>query len=824
MFRHISTILLIIMLPSFVFATGQKIKRSEDEITYLEIDNASAGSSAAACVVLSNDQPGTARICLPSSNYPNYAGKLLLLIDDTALMVFDKSTMELLVGMSLANPLSHEDGGLEADVSSYNGLLKISGGTTSQITDNSSNWNTAYNWGDHPSTEGGLEAQLGDVTNVYTDNDGALNDDDVSLEDVQTALSNDFHNAGGDDDDVPDAGDFGAATDLDANGALNADSVSANELNAGGVEAELEAVLDHDDLQNITANEHLDWSQDIPNTIHADNYIDNDTNTNADSECSGDTTYYSGEGNCNDLDNQYVELTDSVDAVADVDTTTDPPVKNEVMKYNGTKWVPAAYDYSFVFDFDTLNDDATNTQLLGSGEWEAIGGITFTATYSNGPPTSCWITASGDFNDSGTGWTDDKLEMDDGDKTSEATDEANNYPDDSGDAVTFSALADGLTPDAGSYVVTFYNYFIYDNSTTGSGWDDGGLDAVAGDGTQVITSDHTRTITQALGDSDHLVFAHRKAGTTVTHVVCGTGSDTLTTAMDRTDSTAVTPLKETVSHSNAATNAKTEDFYVYTSAEQNIDAHSSSFTTLTSATVYNYLRIGLDDLATGWSNADFLALAYKYASTSDEHRTSASLEPGANDYLVYMYPDGWGDLTAGSDYETDGDTSFLFDGVTAAMTYEGANNCTNEVGFQDSYRVYVSDDKDYGNGAGTAIGLSSTQTYTHFYYGVTTDTDSFNEADCEGLAGSDIVSTLGTLFDDYTITPGAGEYILLCVPSRIGSENTDYEFLDGAFPFDFNEPEQIVDIENYNKWTENYEAYRSFAANLGEITVTVGAP
>ena len=47
--------------------------------------------------------------------------------------------------------LAHEQGGLEADVSGYSGLLKISGGATSQITDNSANWNTAYGWGDHAS-------------------------------------------------------------------------------------------------------------------------------------------------------------------------------------------------------------------------------------------------------------------------------------------------------------------------------------------------------------------------------------------------------------------------------------------------------------------------------------------------------------------------------------------------------------------------------------------------------------------------------------------------------------------------------------------------
>lgn len=40
--------------------------------------------------------------------------------------------------------LMHERGGLEADVSAYSGLVKISGGVTSAITDSSANWDAAY--------------------------------------------------------------------------------------------------------------------------------------------------------------------------------------------------------------------------------------------------------------------------------------------------------------------------------------------------------------------------------------------------------------------------------------------------------------------------------------------------------------------------------------------------------------------------------------------------------------------------------------------------------------------------------------------------------
>ena len=41
--------------------------------------------------------------------------------------------------------LAYQRGGLNADVSSFNGLVKIAGGSTSYIADNSANWDTAYN-------------------------------------------------------------------------------------------------------------------------------------------------------------------------------------------------------------------------------------------------------------------------------------------------------------------------------------------------------------------------------------------------------------------------------------------------------------------------------------------------------------------------------------------------------------------------------------------------------------------------------------------------------------------------------------------------------
>jgi len=48
--------------------------------------------------------------------------------------------------LTWSGQLSHERGGLETDISNANGIIKVSNGSTSVVTDNSSDWNYAYNF------------------------------------------------------------------------------------------------------------------------------------------------------------------------------------------------------------------------------------------------------------------------------------------------------------------------------------------------------------------------------------------------------------------------------------------------------------------------------------------------------------------------------------------------------------------------------------------------------------------------------------------------------------------------------------------------------
>ena len=84
---------------------------------------------------------------------------------------------------------------------------------------------------------------------------------------------------------------------------------------------------------------------------------------------------------------EVVEIND----LSDVDTSTSSPERDEVLKWNGSAWVPAAYNDTFALSITSFSDAESSPQLIGSGVWKGVGALAFSATYENGPPDSAYI-------------------------------------------------------------------------------------------------------------------------------------------------------------------------------------------------------------------------------------------------------------------------------------------------------------------------------------------------------------------------------------------------------------------------------------------------
>jgi len=631
-----------------------------------------------------------------------------------------------------------------------------------------------------------------------------------------------------------------------------------------------------------------------------------------------------------------------INQVGDVDTVTDAPEKDEVMKFNGTIWVPAAYDYSFVFAFNSFSDNAAATQLIGSGVWEAIGDITFTATYDNGPPTSMVVVVTTDGSwESDSGWTDNEFEITAGDKTSEATAEANNYTGAPGDRVTFTATADEESPR--TTTVDFENNVRWGVTTTADGsHNSASIEALSGN---AMDDDKTRN----MGGYDpsgaqYLAIAYpKRLGLLDTE---GINFGGVTAGV----------LYDDISYTNSA--GYTEDFYVYTTNV--IDLYSSTFRSdqtlamnwifsdekTNSPTINQAFIDSLGDFeasndetqdagSSGWTAApgaseqaylaipdrlsgDLTAGKFRYYTAAiGQLQAAATLESDdlsyenkegyTEDYDVWaldtenlgsgeigydtgsvrnysfygtdaegtkgdydetlieaalttpeikegidvnetwgsatQWPDGeyyavalpdWNtNLTTGTDYEDLGDdgTSFKIGGVTAGFqAVEAGVTIVNPFGYSDDYEVYVSAharDTAEVDTSDTIVTSTGTTIADRIYVTETDTVSSFDRDDCLGLNGTDnhryTTNDFTQVWD--TVTLGAGEYLLFCIPERHGDEGSEYIFKDNdtglTFAMQDSEDKNFLNEYGFN---QDYRIFRSTNPNLGASNLETQTP
>jgi len=369
--------------------------------------------------------------------------------------------------------------------------------------------------------------------------------------------------------------------------------------------------------------------------------------------------------------------------------------RDQVLKFNGTRFIPAAYDATFVFtiaDFD-MND--SGTELIGSGSWKSAGALTFTAAYNNGPPDGYNGSAEGAPQIRGYVNNSISSSYDMYPLSSSFTTGTNpmaiTYPLTSGHTIKFRLYASAGSDTDNDYTdqtMTFRNQFVYGDLSTNNGFTQANIRTLAAANT-VTSNDTSRTLSVSVGGSNYLCFAHRTSDTNVAQVQCGTGTNILTVAMDRTDATTITPLKETVSYLN--TLGFTENFYVYASKIANVDAHSTTFNTLTSTVKKNYFIWGYDAQASSYDES-FLETSGDWdsynanSSYDDGNIINQTLSVGSftSKYVIIAFPDRYGDNESEFVFKDNG-TGLPFD-----VTKQSDVTITNAVGFQETYHVWRS--------------------------------------------------------------------------------------------------------------------------------------
>ena len=372
-----------------------------------------------------------------------------------------------------------------------------------------------------------------------------------------------------------------------------------------------------------------------------------------------------------------------------IELNTNGIQRDQVLKFNGTNFVAADPNETFVFtiaDFDT--NDGTTPQLIGTGSWKAPGALTFTATYNNGPPDghsgasegAPKITSIIDGVTSGS----DMFPLSSSFSTG-TNNRAILFPPNSSDDIRFRLFASAGSDTDNEFSdqrVFFFNQFVYGDSSKSGSFTQSDIRALASANT-ITTNDTTRTISVSIGASNYLNFAHRTGDTNVTQVYCGNDPNRLTVAMDITDATTRIPKRETVSYINTA--GKTENFFVYSSKLQNIDAHSTTFVTSTSSQIKNYVYFGT---GSSWTNneASVENLTNKSTTYDDGSITGNTLSVGTftSQFVILAIPNRYGDNDV--DYQLkDNSTNLPF-----AFDQQSDVTITNAVGFQEDYSVYRS--------------------------------------------------------------------------------------------------------------------------------------
>lgn len=356
----------------------------------------------------------------------------------------------------------------------------------------------------------------------------------------------------------------------------------------------------------------------------------------------------------------------AIDDLTDVDTATDPPAKNEVLKWNGSQWVPATYDTSFTFSCTSFSDGEGVSQLIGAGVWKALSAMSYVAVYANGPPTTY------DVKMSNNGAAYSKVgEMTGAARTAGTNATALSYPAARDQYLRFRLdSSDGTDSDIDyDTAIYFRNYHFWGVATKNSGFSEADVEGLAG---SELCTDNTISKAINSGSGQYIVFAHPSGYSTITSFLF--------------NSVAIqVNAPETVAITNSA--GYTENYKVYASALANLGNYTFQNGTLT-----NWLYWGELNKASSYAEADvegnYATQPGKVASNTISSR-SMIVNCAANEYAYIAYPARLGALTS--------ITIGGFESLSDFNVDNTALSITNEYGYAENYRVYVSKNPGFTN-------------------------------------------------------------------------------------------------------------------------------
>lgn len=257
-----------------------------------------------------------------------------------------------------------------------------------------------------------------------------------------------------------------------------------------------------------------------------------------------------------------------------------------------------------------------------------------------------------------------------------------------------------------------------------------------------------------------------------------------------------TPFTSIASSETTAYPGTKDSTIVFTLNAVNGESSNSSVT----ATFRNRIRWGVTTKTSGYTSSDVTGLSGSTLSNSPSQ--SQSINATSGQYLLFAYPSSYTSIHA---------TGFLFNSVSCPFQAFETVSVTNASGFTENYKVYRSTNAALGNS--TLTTSTSSNLINPIYYGISTVSSGFTEANVEALATSTVSNTKGRTI---SVTAGASEYIVYALPTRLGTVT----FTVGGFAGGFQSPE-TVSITNVNGYTENYYVYRSTNTNLGSTTVVI---